>query len=64
MLVVSRKCGTGPLNKVVIGDNIILTVLKVSISGRVRLGIEAPPEVRVDRNEVFLARLAEAENGG
>jgi carbon storage regulator len=47
MLVLSRKLG----EQIVIDGNIRVTV--VSIKGnQVRLGIEAPPSVMVDRSEV------------
>ncbi len=47
MLVLMRKLG----EKIVIGDNIVLTVIE--IRGRqVRLGIVAPQSVRVDRAEI------------
>lgn len=47
MLVLSRKAG----QKLQIGDNITVTVLEVH--GRVmRLGIEAPSDVRVLRGEL------------
>jgi carbon storage regulator len=47
MLVLSRKPG----EKLLIGDNITITVLEVR--GRVmRIGIDAPNEVRVVRGEL------------
>jgi carbon storage regulator len=47
MLVLTRRSG----QRIVLGDNIILTV--VSISGRrVQLGIEAPPEINIVREEL------------
>jgi carbon storage regulator len=47
MLVLNRR----PNERIIIGDNIIITV--VDIRGRyVRIGIEAPPDIRVDREEV------------
>lgn len=48
MLVVSRKPG----ESIHIGDNIILTVLDVR-GDKVRLGIDAPLEVRVLRTELL-----------
>ena len=49
MLVLSRKCG----EKIVIPDqNIILTVLEVR-GDRIRLGIEAPADVPVHRQEIW-----------
>lgn len=47
MLVLSRK----PQQGIWIGDDIFVTVLRVD-RGRVKLGIEAPSHVKVDREEV------------
>jgi carbon storage regulator len=47
MLVLSRKVG----ESVVIGDGIVLRVLQVN-GQRIRLGVEAPPEVAVLRGEL------------
>jgi carbon storage regulator len=52
MLVLSRRLG----ETVVIDGGIRLTVLSTQ-NGRVRLGIEAPDCVRVDRAEVHERRL-------
>ena len=50
MLVLSRKCD----QKIVINDQIVVTV--VAIRGdKVRIGIEAPPDVPVHRHEVYEA---------
>lgn len=51
MLVFSRKIG----ERVVINDNVVVTVLSVKGRGT-RLGIVAPPAVRVDRAEVANSR--------
>jgi carbon storage regulator len=51
MLVLSRKVG----EEVLIGDNIRLAILATK-GERVRIGIAAPPEVRVDRYELHLRR--------
>jgi carbon storage regulator len=48
MLVLSRKVG----ERVMIGDDITITVVQVSKSG-VRLGITAPREVPVYREEIL-----------
>lgn len=49
MLVLSRKRN----EKVVIGDRVV-TIVIVDIRGdKVRLGIDAPPDVSVHREEVF-----------
>ncbi|MCH2114229.1 MAG: carbon storage regulator [Pirellulales bacterium] len=47
MLVVSRKVG----ERILIGDNIAVTLVKVG-SGSVRIGIEAPTEMAVIREEL------------
>ncbi|TSC71979.1 MAG: carbon storage regulator CsrA [Parcubacteria group bacterium Gr01-1014_38] len=48
MLVLSRKKG----ERIVINDNIIVTVVEIR-GDRVRLGVAAPPDVTVHRQEVF-----------
>jgi len=55
MLVLSRKEG----ECIVIGRNIVITVLE-SRGNRVRLGITAPPDTPINREEVF-KRLTPAE---
>ena len=47
MLVVSRKVG----ERILIGDQISITVIKVG-SGGVRIGIQAPKEMAVVREEL------------
>lgn len=54
MLILTRKKG----ESIAIGDNIQIQVLNVK-GGQVRIGIEAPREVRVNREE----RLEEQETG-
>ena len=49
VLVVSRKPG----ERILIGEKIAITVVKVA-GGAVRLGIEAPPELAVMREELAL----------
>ena len=51
MLVLSRKVG----EKVVIGEGIVLTVVKVD-RNQVRLGIEAPKDIQVYREEIAPSR--------
>jgi carbon storage regulator len=53
MLVLTRKLG----ENIRIGDSIKITVLEVR-SGQVKLGIDAPPEVKVHREEIY-ARIQE-----
>lgn len=62
MLVVSRKVG----ERLLIGDSIAITVVKVA-GGGVRLGIEAPPEMAITREELaeqIEAELEAARRGG
>lgn len=51
MLVLSRKLG----EKIVIGDSIVLTVVKID-RNQIRLGIEAPPDVPIFREEIAPGR--------
>lgn len=53
MLVLSRKLG----EKIVIGDNIVVTVVKID-RNQIRLGIEAPHEVPVYREEIAPHRVS------
>jgi len=47
MLVLSRKQN----ERIRVGDSVVVTVVRVS-GDKVRIGIEAPPEVRVLRDEL------------
>ncbi len=47
MLVLTRRQG----ESIIIGDGIKLTVVSVG-PGRVKIGITAPPNVRIDREEI------------
>lgn len=47
MLVLTRKVG----ERIQIGDDIIISVIRVQ-NGKVRIGIEAPDNVRVRRDEL------------
>lgn len=49
MLALTREVG----QKILIGDDIVVTVLSVAPNGRVRLGIDAPRHIRIDREEVI-----------
>jgi carbon storage regulator len=48
MLVLSRKTN----EKIVIGDDIFVTVIEIR-GDKVRLGIEAPSDVDVHREEIY-----------
>jgi carbon storage regulator len=55
MLVLSRKVG----ERILIGENISVTVVRIA-GGAVRIGVEAPPELPVIREELKV-QLAETE---
>ena len=54
MLVLSRKLG----EKILIGDSIVLTVVKID-RNQIRLGIEAPSDVAIYREEIAPNRAGE-----
>jgi carbon storage regulator len=56
MLVLTRKLG----ENIRIGDSVKITVLEVR-SGQVKLGIEAPPEIKVHREEIYARIQAETQ---
>ena len=47
MLVLSRKVG----ERILVGDQVTVTVVRIA-NGAVRIGIEAPPEMAVMREEL------------
>lgn len=61
MLVLSRK----KLESILVGDDIVITVLEIR-GDKVRIGIDAPTEMPVHREEVWLNIQAEraAEESG
>jgi carbon storage regulator len=58
MLCLSRKKN----QKILIGDNIVITVVEVS-PGKVVIGIDAPADIAVHRQEVWDAIEKESSNG-
>jgi carbon storage regulator len=54
MLVLSRKQN----ERIRVGDSVVVTVVRVS-GDKVRIGIEAPPHVRVLRDELEQVLLGE-----
>ncbi len=54
MLVLTRRVG----EKLVIGDNVTVTILGVT-GNQIRIGIDAPPEIPVWREEIYLKILKE-----
>ena len=57
MLVLTRKVG----ERIHIGENIVVTVVRLQ-NDKVRIGIEAPADVNVHREEVY-QRLHAADPG-
>lgn len=58
MLVLSRKLG----EKIVIGENISITVVDID-RGKIRLGIEAPRNVPIFRQELLPGTPPPASDG-
>jgi carbon storage regulator len=58
MLVLSRKQD----ERLIIGENIVVKIVRVS-GGRVKLGIEAPAETTIRREELLLLDMMEAPTG-
>ena len=54
MLVLTRKPG----EKILIGDNVSLTVVEVK-GDSVRIAVDAPREVKIYRGEIYEAIIAE-----
>ena len=59
MLILSRRPG----ESLIIGDNVTINVLGVQ-GNQVRLGIEAPREVTVHREEIYARIQAEKDQPG
>ena len=57
MLVLSRKVG----ERIQIGDDVQLVVLK-SAGGRIKLGIDAPRDVAIQRHEILFREPAAAKD--
>ena len=57
MLILTRRSGEA----VIVGDNVRIAVLDIR-GNQVRLGVEAPREVTVHREEVY-QRIVEAQGG-
>lgn len=54
MLVLTRKIGEG----IIIGDDITLKVIEIK-GGTIRIGIDAPPDKKIYRQEVYERIVAE-----
>ena len=57
MLVLTREVG----QKLLIGNDVIITVTKIS-GNKVRIGVQAPDDVTVIREELVPARTGEIEH--
>ena len=58
MLILTRRVG----EKLVIGDDVVVTVLGVK-GNQVRIGISAPKDVEVHREEIY-DRIQKEQNAG
>ena len=58
MLILTRRTGEA----IMVGDEVTITVLGVK-GGQVRIGIDAPGEIAVHREEIFERIKAEANAG-
>jgi carbon storage regulator len=58
VLILTRRIG----EKIVIGDNVTITVLGVK-GNQIRVGIEAPRDVPVHREEIYQRILKERAEG-
>lgn len=48
MLILTRRTG----ESIVIGDDVIITIIRV-VGNQVRLGIEAPKDIPIHREEIY-----------
>jgi carbon storage regulator len=55
MLVLSRRTG----EKIIINDNIIVTISSIQKPNQVKIAIQAPNEISIDREEIYLRKKRE-----
>jgi carbon storage regulator len=56
MLILSRRVG----EKIIIGENVTVTILGVK-GNQIRIGIDAPRDITVNREEIYQRILNEKE---
>lgn len=59
MLVLSRRTG----EKILIGNDVVVTVIKVKDGNTVSIGIDAPRSVSVDREEIAKRKTQQTQAG-
>lgn len=59
MLILTRR----PQERIMIGDNVVVTVLAIQ-GNQIRLGVEAPKNTAVHREEVYKRVKAEPKTQG
>lgn len=59
MLILTRRVG----ETVMIGDDVVVTVLRVK-GNQVRIGVDAPKSVPVQREEIYAPRVQKGDAGG
>ncbi|NTU69818.1 carbon storage regulator CsrA [bacterium] len=57
MLVLARKAG----EKIIINENITIMILSIN-GGHVKVGVDAPKDISVDREEVFEKKQKESKD--
>ena len=57
MLLLSRKVG----GRIMVGDNVVITVVRIGPNA-VRLGIEAPKDMNIVREEIVVTHPIQASN--
>ena len=59
ILILTRRPG----ESIIIGDNIEVKVMQVGSGNQVKIGISAPPDVAVDREEIRVRKDADKHGG-
>lgn len=59
MLILTRRPG----ERLCIGENVVVSILAIK-GNQVRIGIAAPRDVAIDREEIYERKLADRRGGG